>query len=205
MVNDRSKLKNLDIPEHWKGHGIGWDILWEQDLAAWEFVNKLIDQRVTVWMATPIPNYVWPSKDEHIWPKGWPRITPDIPGASSHSRIRLGGYESGCRICANTGEKLAVVDVDPRNGGDIERVRKLLADLGVRVFAEVITPGGGRHFYVAGHPDLPSRQTIEGWPGVEIKSHKANITLPGTLRPKYGGAGYTIVFNDLQALDEPTG
>ena len=94
------------------------------------------------------------------------------------------------------------MDVDPRNSGDIERVRKLLADdLGVRVFAEVITPGGGRHFYVAGHPDLPSRQTIEGWPGVEIKSHKANITLPGTLRPKYGGAGYTIVFDDLQALD----
>ena len=44
----------------------------------------------------------------------------------------------------------------PGNGGDVEKVRALLTGLGVRVFAEIDTPGGGKHFYVAGHRDLPA-------------------------------------------------
>jgi hypothetical protein len=204
---------NWTIPEIWdartKGKlGTGYATLKELDPAAWEFLFGLMDAGVAVWIGRPNRNYEPGSKEpgsrEEFWrPKRWPTIT-----LLSHPRPDydpfLRDFEKGCALCANTNEKVAVVDVDPRNGGDIEKVRNLLTnDLGMRIFAEVISPGDGRHFYVGGHPDLPSRQTIEGWPGVEIKSHKANITLPGTLRPKYGGAGYTIVFDDL--LDLPSG
>jgi AAA domain len=64
----------------------------------------------------------------------------------------------------------------------------------------VETPGGGRHFYVAGHPELASAHNLSGWPGVDIQSFGALVYLPGTQRPKYGGAGYTIISEDVEAL-----
>jgi hypothetical protein len=78
----------------------------------------------------------------------------------------------------------------------------LLDGLGVTVFAEVATPGDGRHFYIAGHPDLASVHApgLDGYPGVDIQSFKTNVFLPRTSRPKYDGKGYTIVFNNLAAL-----
>jgi hypothetical protein len=195
-----------EIPELWdvctNGRlGTGYTNLKELDPAAWEFLFGVMDAGVAIWIGHPNPRYEPGSGEQEFWrPKRWPSITP-----RSHPRPDydpcLRDFTKGDCLCANTNEKLAVVDVDPRNGGDIEKVRNLLAnDLGMRIFAEVISPSGGRHFYVAGHPDLPSRQKIEGWPGVEIKSHKANITLPGSLRPKYGCAGYTIVLNNLQDM-----
>ena len=103
--------------------------------------------------------------------------------------------------------RYACVDVHPRNGGDIEAVRHLLATLGVTVFAEIATPGGGAHFYVAGHRDLPTVHSrrgdtpkLSGFPGVDIQSHGSNVYLPGTLRPKHDGRGYTLVFDNLEAL-----
>jgi hypothetical protein len=94
-----------------------------------------------------------------------------------------------------------VVDVDPRNGGDIEKVRAQLAELKVRVFAEITSPSGGKHFYIAGHEALPSvHGKIPGFRGMDIQSFGTNVFLPGTQRPKYQGAGYTIVFDDLDAL-----
>ena len=41
----------------------------------------------------------------------------------------------------NTGDPLAVVDVE-RNASDVEKVRALLAEYKVRIFAEVDTPSG---------------------------------------------------------------
>jgi len=85
-------------------------------------------------------------------------------------------------------------------------VRALLADIDVQIYAEVGTPSGGAHFYVAGHPDLPNvaanadRDGLAGWSGVEILSHGRHVFLPGTARAKYGGRGYTIVRNNLAAL-----
>jgi hypothetical protein len=103
-------------------------------------------------------------------------------------------------IMARTGGQVAVVDVDPRNGGDIDKTRQLLDGLNVRIFAEIATPSGGRHFYIAGHPTLPSCSNLNGWPGIDILSFGKLVFLPGTQRPKYNGAGYRIVFDDLEAL-----
>jgi hypothetical protein len=101
---------------------------------------------------------------------------------------------------ARTGGSVAVVDVDPRNGSDIEKTRQLLDGLNVRIFAEIATPSGGRHFYIAGHPELPSTTNLDGWPGIDILSFGKLVFLPGTQRPKYGGCGYAIIFDNLEAL-----
>jgi len=103
---------------------------------------------------------------------------------------------------ARTGGRAAVTDVDPRNGGDIEKTRQLLDGLGVRVFAEVATPSGGRHFYVAGHLELPSCSNLNGWPGIDVLSFGKLVFLPGTQRPKYNGAGYQVIFDNLEALGD---
>jgi putative DNA primase/helicase len=101
---------------------------------------------------------------------------------------------------ARPGGSVAVVDVDPRNGSDIEKTRQLLDGLNVRIFAEIATPSGGRHFYIAGHPELPSTSNLDGWPGIDILSYGKLVFLPGTQRPKYGGVGYGVIFDDLEAL-----
>ena len=101
---------------------------------------------------------------------------------------------------ARTGGSVAVVDVDPRNGSDIEKTRQLLDSLTMRIFAEIATPSGGRHFYIAGHPELPSCSNLNGWPGIDVLSFGKLVFLRGTLRPKYGGRGYQIVFDSLEAL-----
>ena len=79
---------------------------------------------------------------------------------------------------ANTGGPVVVVDVDLQNGGDSDKVRATLIALGVRIFAYVETPGGGGHFYVAGHPDIATMHLQ----GIDILSDGANVFLPGTDR-----------------------
>jgi hypothetical protein len=136
--------------------------------------------------------------DEYDRPRRWQKLA-----AGEDNKERLNKWQSGDAVGANMGGTVAVVDVDPQNDGDVEKVRQLLVALNVRVFAEIATPGGGRHFYVAGHPDLPNvTGTLEGFPGVDIQSFGKNVFLPGTERRKYFGAGYTVISDDLDALGD---
>jgi hypothetical protein len=135
-----------------------------------------------------------PGGQEFRRPPGWQELDRD------GNDVRLKEWEPGYALCAVTGTMLAVVDVDPRNGGQVELVRQLLDGLNVRVFAEVDTPGGGVHFYVHGHADLPSCHELTGFPGVDVQSHGAHVFLPGTARPKYDGDGYLVRFDNLEAL-----
>ena len=121
-------------------------------------------------------------------------LSPD----NNHKHLKR--WQPGWAIMARTGGTVALVDVDPRNGSDIEKTRQLLSGLGVRVFAEVATPSDGRHFYIAGHPELPSCNNLAGWPGIDVLSFGKLVFLPGTQRPKYNGRGYRIVFDNLEAL-----
>jgi Bifunctional DNA primase/polymerase, N-terminal len=120
--------------------------------------------------------------------------------SADDNQDQLARWRPGWAIMARTGGSVAVVDVDPRNGGDIDKTRQLLDGLNVRVFAEIATPSGGRHFYIAGHPELPSCSNLTGWPGIDVLSFSRIVFLPGTPRPKYNGAGYRIVAEDLDAL-----
>ena len=158
-----------------------------------QFILDLDACNVPVWIESVRDD----GKGEFRRPKGWQDVW------EKYNETRLGGFKPGMCICANTGGWLVVVDVDPRNGGDIEAVRRWLADLNIRVFADVITPSGGRHFYIAGAWNHDIR-TVHGklprLPGVDLQAKGANVFLPGTRRPKYDGAGYQIVTNDLAAL-----
>jgi D5 N terminal like len=120
--------------------------------------------------------------------------------SADDNQNQLNRWQPGWAIMGRTGGSVVPVDVDPRNGSDIERTRQLLDGLHVRIFAEVATPSGGRHFYIAGHAALASCSNLDGWPGIDILSYGKLVFLPGTQRPKYNSAGYRIVFDNLEAL-----
>lgn len=160
---------------------------------AYDFVQQLA-QLVPIFTAPP------GSESEFRRPHGWSSLTLD------GNAERLAAYTDGHAVMAVMGGPVAVVDVDTKNGADPEKVRQLLDGLGVRRFADVLTPSGGWHYYIAGHPDLPTvhaeegRDGFAGYPGVEVIAHGANVFLPGTRRPKYDGAGYHVVVDNLAAL-----
>jgi hypothetical protein len=153
------------------------------------FLRDLADLGVPIFTAPP-------GGSEFHRPDGWQHTDPGAATAV------IAAHRPGDAICAVTGARVAVVDVDTRNGGDPDAVQHLLTDLGVTVFAEVATPGGGRHFYVAGHPELATAHNLRGYPGIDVQSHGANVFLPGTVRPKYHGRGYRVIANNLGALGD---
>lgn len=161
--------------------------------AAYEFVQHLAD-------LAPVLTADPGNGSEFTRPNGWQHAAVDDNAA------RIAAYQPGQALLAVMGGPVAVVDVDTKNGADADRTRQLLEALEVRVFADVLTPSGGRHYYVAGHPDLPTvhaqedRAGLTGHPGVEIISYGANVFLPGTVRPKYDGAGYVVIEDNLEAL-----
>jgi hypothetical protein len=168
------------------------------DADAAQFLRHLLDLDAPLWVAKK--GY---DKAEIIRPVGWQKIT------CTGNRERLETYDELDRpfVCVNTGIPFAVFDSDTKNGGDPEKVRALLTDeLRVRIYAEVDTPSDGKHFYIEGHPDLPTVHSkadnpkLPDFPGLDIQSHGANIFAPGTLRPKYGFTPYTVVFDELDQI-----
>lgn len=77
-----------------------------------------------------------------------------------------------------------VIDIDPRNGGDIS-FEKLQTDIGVDLVAEcsavVKTGGGGLHLYFA-KPDADLAWKMpKDYPGVDIKQGGGFVVIPGSL------------------------
>lgn len=152
---------------------------------------------VPVWTATTGTN-----GREVNRPHGWQAMTAD------GNRDRMSGWRPGMAFSGNMGGRVVVLDGDTRNGCNIDQVEAMLNGIAVTVYAAVDTPSGGRHWYVPGHPDIPTihattdRDGLTGYPGLEVISYGANVFLPGTQRPKYGGRGYTILFDRLPELAE---
>lgn len=167
-----------------------------------EFVDHLVDLGVPIW-AQEFYKGGWHR------PSGWQHLT------AGGSRERLARRPDGAPICANLGGPVAVVDVDVKNGADVTKIETALDGIGVTIYADVITPSGGRHFYVPGHLELPTvratadRDGLVGHPGVEILSYGSNVFLPGSRRAEYDGVPYGIIFDDLAKLadggDEASG
>jgi hypothetical protein len=151
-------------------------------------------QRVAELLGVPLVTCE-PGGKEFVFPSG---ERDSLSAADNANQLRR--WQPGWAVMVRTGGPVVVVDVDPRNCGDIERTRQLLDGLGVQIFAEIATPSGGRHFYIAGHPELPSCSSLDGWRGIDVLSFGKLVYLPGTQRPKYQGAGYEIVFDNIAAL-----
>jgi hypothetical protein len=82
-----------------------------------------------------------------------------------------------------TGGGFVALDVDPRAGGD-----DVLADLEhehgeLPATVEVVTGGGGRHFYFRGPVDLPS---YDVGAGLEIKAAGRQVVAPPSVHPDTG-------------------
>jgi hypothetical protein len=160
-----------------------------------EFLDHLTKLQAPIFTAPP-----GSGNGEFRRPDNWQSLTPDSNG------VRLAAWHPGHALGGVMGGMVAVIDVDTKNGGDPDRTRQALDALNIRIYADVLTPSGGRHYYVAGHPDLPTvhatagRDGLTGHPGVEIISFGANVFLPGTQRPKYDGAGYVVLDDNLEIL-----
>lgn len=105
-------------------------------------------------------------------------------------------------IHTGTVSGLAVVDIDPRNGGQLDR--ELMTPT-----ATVATGGGGWHLYYRhpGHPLLPA---LPGHPGVDVKADGGYVVgppsvHPGTRQPYRwaGGRGVTEMPPALSAALTP--
>ena len=115
---------------------------------------------------------------EFAFPRGWP--------STSASDYDLSGAEPGCAFCLLTGHGVDVIDVDPRNDGDLDLVRATLLDCESPIVASVATPGGGAHFYI---PSTGLR-ALRMPPGVDYLAGRHMAFAPPSQRPKYPGHQY---------------
>ncbi|MBB6193467.1 hypothetical protein FHS51_003723 [Sphingobium wenxiniae] len=79
-----------------------------------------------------------------------------------------------------------VVDVDPRNfPPGTNPLRQLQEDLGIS-FADwptVVTGSGGLHVYMHRPDDLPVKESVDAYPGIEFKTHGRQVVAPGSIHP----------------------
>lgn len=136
------------------------------------FARALVDQGVPIFLAHPVKG----RPGEFHYPKDWAKTKPN-------PRL-LEAYEPGMAVCAVTGVVFDVIDCDPRNGGDKAWESFLSEHPSPRVYAEVSSPSGGWHKYVARtrHAKV-SRDGIDLQAGDDNGQGRGFVFVPGTVRP----------------------
>ncbi len=81
-------------------------------------------------------------------------------------------------IRTGTTAGLAIVDIDPRNGGTIDKTL-------MTPTAAVATGGGGWHLYYR-HPGGPLLAALPGHPGIDIKADGGYVVAPPSVHPGTG-------------------
>ena len=105
--------------------------------------------------------------------------------ATSHGHLDAKPFEEWTVKATNWGIRcgpesgITVIDVDPRNGGDIQQVLPLLP-----LAPRVKTGGGGWHFYCQG---VPAGTHFIKLPGIDFKNN-GYVVAPGSIHPS--GAPY---------------
>ena len=83
-------------------------------------------------------------------PSGWQTIEPDMrwldPAAAGFANK---AWRPGWALAAVMGRGLDLLDIDPRNGGEVSRVGLVESGAWPRVYAAASTPSGGTHEFVA--------------------------------------------------------
>lgn len=85
---------------------------------------------------------------------------------------------AGIGIC--TGNGLVVLDVDPRNGGDVS-LSELLSQYGELNTMTVRTGGGGLHFYFVTEGQIKSASNV--LPGIDVKGEGGYVVAAGSIHP----------------------
>lgn len=136
-----------------------------------------------------------------IPPDKWQQIKP------SHEAVAR--WRPGMALCAVTGIKFDVLDVDPRNGGalSVRRLNNALGEDGPDEWWRVRTPSGGLHIWIT-PLGIGSRPGF--LPGIDLKggapdgSSRGFVFIPPTVRPsKSPGPTFGDMF-PYTALSEPS-
>ena len=83
-----------------------------------------------------------------------------------------------------------VIDVDPRNfedvWQDVDPFCEMVGRLGLDPsdWPTVQTGGGGRHYYLTKPEDVPIRDSLKDFPGVEFKTIGRQVVAPGSVHPE---------------------
>jgi hypothetical protein len=99
-------------------------------------------------------------------PLAWPKAYPDTRWLDGTQRGSIRGYRPMDALGLVCGIKLDLIDIDPRNGGDVAALDGLLP----HVYARATTPSGGVHLFVA-PLHVSSKDGI--LPGIDVKSGTA--------------------------------
>lgn len=116
--------------------------------------------------------------------KGWRSADPmSVYEARKHMS------EGRCNVGVRLRPCDLVVDVDPRNfhDGD-DPVARLQKDLKFRLddYPQVVTGGGGFHFYMRRPEDADLSESVKEYPGIEFKSYGRQVVAPGSIHPDTG-------------------
>jgi hypothetical protein len=114
------------------------DVLSETEIAtALDIARDLIKAGVPLFLAKPDPA----SESGYTPPPGWPTSTPllDI----------VDRWRPGWALCAVGGHICDFVDVDPRNGGDVDEAGLRNAKIWPTSYGRAATPSGGTHDIIA--------------------------------------------------------
>jgi hypothetical protein len=104
-----------------------------------DLAREFISNGVPVFVAKPVP-LNWTGRTEFFYPEDWPYLDAD--------EKHLEGWKANWAVCAVTGIEFDVLDIDPRNGGNlIEQTLRANAMM-PPPRGTVLTPSGGRHYYI---------------------------------------------------------
>lgn len=137
----------------------------DEQADALKHARNLIEHGVPVFIAEPaMRNGHWDPAGGHdgtgYWmPKGWQKTVPDV--------AVLDRWRPGKALCAVMGHGVDLLDVDPRNGGDVTKAGLQDAAMWPRSYGTATTPSGGTHDFMASL-GVPSSNGIAK--GLDVKA-----------------------------------
>lgn len=150
---------------------LGLAAIWYAERRAWRVfpLHSIRDGRCTC------------GKTECKSPGKHPRVARGCSEASSDPDVIRRWWEAwpDANVGIATGQGLAVIDIDPRSGGDdgIVDLRRMYGELPETL--EVLTGSGGRHIYLAVDFDADVRNSASALaPGVDVRGEGGYVVAP---------------------------
>lgn len=118
------------------------------------------------------------------WWKGWPEANVGVATGPS---------------------RLAVLDIDPRHGGD-ESLRDLTQKHGDAWLetAIALTGGGGTHYLFKQNEERPARNAADVFPGIDVRGEGGYIVAPPSLHQSGKPYAWERTANEVELLPWPT-